>query len=119
VLEELMLKKCVVIAALALVLAPVSARADWLFTPNLGTTFGGAASDREHLTYGVSIGWMGAGVIGLEGDFQFTPEFFEPNDDRNGCRLNLKEIMQKLYRIIMRLCDWKLIPMIEVIYFIT
>ena len=30
-----MLKKCVVIAALALVLAPVSARADWLFTPNL------------------------------------------------------------------------------------
>ncbi|RYR04028.1 hypothetical protein Ahy_B06g083545 [Arachis hypogaea] len=26
--------------------------------------------------------------------------------------------MQKLYRIIMRLCDWKLIPMIEVIYFI-
>jgi len=81
VLEELMLKKCVVIAALALVLAPVSARADWLFTPNLGTTFGGAASDREHLTYGVSIGWMGAGVIGLEGDFQFTPEFFEPSDD--------------------------------------
>lgn len=22
--------------------------------------------------------------------------FFEPNDDRNGCRLNLKEIMRKL-----------------------
>ncbi|KAF1855891.1 hypothetical protein Lal_00032128, partial [Lupinus albus] len=39
--------------------------------------------------------------------------FFELNDDRNGCRLNRKEIMQKLYRIIMRLCDWKLIPMIE------
>ena len=36
--------------------------------------------------------------------------FFEPNDDRNGCQLNLKEIMRKLYRIIMRLCDWKLIP---------
>jgi len=45
--------------------------------------------------------------------------FFEPNDDRNGCQLNLKEIMQKLYIIIMRLCDWKLIPVIEVIYFIT
>ena len=45
--------------------------------------------------------------------------FFELNDDRNGCQRNLKEIMQKLYRIIMRLCDWKLIPMIEVIYFIT
>ncbi|RYR42402.1 hypothetical protein Ahy_A08g038875 [Arachis hypogaea] len=45
--------------------------------------------------------------------------FFELNDDRNGCQRNLKEIIQKLYRIIMRLCDWKLIPMIEVIYFIT
>jgi len=29
--------------------------------------------------------------------------FFKPNDNRNGCRLNLKEIMRKLYRIIMRL----------------
>ena len=69
------------IAALALVLAPASARADWLFTPNIGTTFGGAADGREHLTYGASIGWMGAGIIGIEGDFQFTPEFFEGNDD--------------------------------------
>ncbi|KAL5124194.1 hypothetical protein HKD37_02G004638 [Glycine soja] len=31
--------------------------------------------------------------------------FFEPNDDRNGCQLNLKEIMRKLYRIIMILCQ--------------
>ncbi|KAF4364976.1 hypothetical protein G4B88_021793 [Cannabis sativa] len=31
--------------------------------------------------------------------------FIESNDDRNGCRLNPKEIMQKLYRIIMKLCD--------------
>lgn len=76
-----MLRKCALLAALALVLAPASARADWLFTPNIGMTFGGAADGREHLTYGASIGWMGAGIIGLEGDFQFTPEFFESNDD--------------------------------------
>jgi hypothetical protein len=31
--------------------------------------------------------------------------FFDLNDDRNGCQLNPKEIMQKLYRIIMKLCD--------------
>lgn len=31
--------------------------------------------------------------------------FFESNDDRNGCQLNPKEIMRKLYRIIMKLCD--------------
>ena len=76
-----MLKKCVMLAALALVLAPGSARADWLFTPNIGTGFGGDASGREHLTYGASIGWMGAGVFGWEADFAFTPEFFESDDD--------------------------------------
>ena len=76
-----MLKRCAItLAALALLLLPASARADWLFTPNIGTTFGGAADGREHLTYGASIGWMGAGIVGWEADFQCTPEFFEPND---------------------------------------
>ena len=76
-----MLKKCALLAALALVLAPASARADWLFTPNVGAGFGGDASCREHLSYGASIGWMGAGVFGWEADFAFTPEFFEGDDD--------------------------------------
>ncbi|THU43201.1 hypothetical protein C4D60_Mb00t03060 [Musa balbisiana] len=43
----------------------------------------------------------------------------ERMNDRNGCWLNPKEIMRKLYRIIMKLRDQKLIPMIEVIYSIT
>ena len=76
-----MLKKCAMLAALALVLAPAAASADWLFTPNIGTGFGGSASGREHLTYGASIGWMGAGVFGWEADFAYTPEFFEADDD--------------------------------------
>ena len=76
-----MLKKCALLAALALVLAPASARADWLFTPNIGAGFGGDASGREHLSWGASIGWMGAGVLGWEADFAFTPEFFEGDDD--------------------------------------
>jgi opacity protein-like surface antigen len=76
-----MLKKCAMVAALALVLAPASARADWLFTPNVGAGFGGDASGREHLSWGASIGWMGAGVFGWEADFAFTPEFFEGDDD--------------------------------------
>ena len=75
-----MLKKCAMLAALALVLAPASARADWLFTPNVGAGFGGDASGREHLSWGASIGWMGAGVFGWEADFAFTPEFFEGDD---------------------------------------
>ena len=76
-----MLKKCVMLAALVLVLAPGTARADWLFTPNVGAGFGGDASGREHLSWGASIGWMGAGVFGWEADFAFTPEFFESDDD--------------------------------------
>ncbi len=76
-----MLKKCAMLAALSLVLAPASARADWLFTPNVGAGFGGDASGREHLSWGASIGWMGAGVLGWEADFAFTPEFFEGDDD--------------------------------------
>lgn len=76
-----MLKKCVIVAALALVLSPASARADWLFTPNVGAGFGGAASGSQHLTWGASIGWMGAGVLAWEADFAFTPEFFEGDDN--------------------------------------
>jgi opacity protein-like surface antigen len=76
-----MLKKCVLMAALVVLLAPGSARADWLFTPNIGGGFGGDASGREHLTYGASIGWMGAGIVGWEADFAYTPEFFESDDN--------------------------------------
>ena len=76
-----MLKKCAMLAALATLLAPGAASADWLFTPNVGAGFGGSASGREHLTYGASIGWMGAGVFGWEADFAYTPEFFSEDDD--------------------------------------
>jgi opacity protein-like surface antigen len=79
--ERQMLKKCAIVAALGLVLAPGAARADWLFTPNIGAGFGGDASGREHLTYGASIGWMGAGIFGWEADFAYTPEFFQGDDD--------------------------------------
>jgi hypothetical protein len=75
-----MLKKCALMAALVLVLAPASAKADWLFTPNVGASFGGSASGNEHMTYGASIGWMGAGIFGWEADLAYTPEFFESGD---------------------------------------
>jgi opacity protein-like surface antigen len=70
---------------LAGVAAPASA--DWLFTPYLGVTFGGAAdfgdvgdfddNFEKKVTYGGSLTWMGAGVIGFEVDFGATPNFFE------------------------------------------
>jgi hypothetical protein len=76
-----MVKRWVVIAALALACLPGTAQADWLFTPSIGAGFGGSASGREHLTWGSSIGWMGAGAFGWEADLAYTPEFFEGDDD--------------------------------------
>ena len=74
-----MLKKCALIAAVLLVVGPASARADWLFTPNIGMGFGGDTPDNDKLTYGASIGWMGAGILGWEADLAYTPQFFENN----------------------------------------
>jgi opacity protein-like surface antigen len=76
-----MLKRYAFLGALLVALAPGTARADWLFTPNVGGGFGGDASGREHLSWGASIGWMGAGVFGWEADLAYTPEFFEGDDD--------------------------------------
>jgi len=76
-----MLKKCVLIAALLLVIGPASARADWLFIPNIGTGFGGDLPKNDKLTYGASIGWMGAGIVGWEADLAYTPQFFENSTD--------------------------------------
>ena len=77
-----MLKRFVMLVGLTVMLAaPRAAAADWLFTPNLGVAFGGDASGREHLSYGASIGWMGAGALGWEADFTYTPEFFQGDDD--------------------------------------
>jgi opacity protein-like surface antigen len=75
-----MLKKCAVMAALLLALSPAAAHADWLFTPNLGTTFSSSTNTNEHFTYGASIGWMGAGIFGWEADLSYTPEFFKGDD---------------------------------------
>lgn len=71
-----------------LVLAtPSRASADWLFTPFLGANFGGNASFGEfddfedeferRVDLGASIGWMGAGIVGFEVDFGWSPNFFE------------------------------------------
>jgi len=65
-------------AVMALVLAPEIARADFLFTPYVGRTFAKDASGQEHVGYGASLGWMGAGIAGWELDFGYVPNFFQP-----------------------------------------
>jgi hypothetical protein len=77
-------KTLIVAAAAALVMAPMPARADGFFSPWVGSAFGGAVTatniDRGHTTWGISAGGMGAGIIGGELDFGFTPSFFGSKD---------------------------------------
>jgi opacity protein-like surface antigen len=72
--------------------APSKASADWLFTPFIGSTFGGSANlggqDQDFkdeferkLNYGASLAAMGAGGIGFEIDFGYSPNFFGLADD--------------------------------------
>jgi opacity protein-like surface antigen len=67
---------------------PSKASADWLFTPYIGVNWGGTAGFTDTLgdfedkferqvNFGGSLAWMGAGVVGFEVDFGFSPNFFE------------------------------------------
>ena len=79
--------KVMIVGAMLVALLPRSAAADWLFTPYVGGVFGGSAKFGEFLdndddieqriTFGGSIGFMGAGIFGVEADFGFTPNFYE------------------------------------------
>ncbi len=76
-------RKCLAIASLVLlgsVAAPSKASADWLLTPFVGWNFGGSADFltdgdgdfddefEQRANFGVSLAWMGAGIIGFEAD---------------------------------------------------
>src|SRR5689334_22874839 len=73
--------------------APRPAAADWLFTPFIGSTFGGSAdvgvsvptskSDFERkLNWGASL--SSGGVVGFELDFSYSPNFFGVSDTSSG-----------------------------------
>jgi hypothetical protein len=66
---------------------PTLARADGLFIPYLGANFAGDsgkelsdAIDAKRLNWGLSLGYMGGGVLGFEGDFGYSPDFFGSSD---------------------------------------
>ena len=72
---------------LVVLLAPLPARADGLIVPYFGANFGGDADtdfsdalDSNRTTWGVSLMFMTAGVIGVEGDFAYTSDFFGKTD---------------------------------------
>jgi Outer membrane protein beta-barrel domain len=65
---------------------PTQARADWLFTPYIGANLGrggdtlGFDTDNTTVNFGGSLGFMGAGILGFEVDFGYSPHFFETDD---------------------------------------
>ena len=77
-----------VLLATGLLAAPLPAHADGFISPTVGINFGGQAGgtlrtvasgvtdDASKINFGVAAGWMGAGVIGFEEDFAFSPSFF-------------------------------------------
>jgi hypothetical protein len=73
-----------VICTFAFLLSAASARADGFVSPSVGVDFGGnagstlrgAVNNSQKVNWGVAVGWMGAGVFGLEEDFSWAPNFF-------------------------------------------
>jgi hypothetical protein len=77
-----------VLALMVFVAAPAKASADWLFTPFIGMNWGGNAEFtdfagdfedefEQKMNFGAALSWMGAGAIGFEVDFGYSPNFFE------------------------------------------
>jgi hypothetical protein len=85
------LRKFLIASALVLTVcaaAPAKASADWLFSPFIGMNWGGTAGFTDSLgdfedkfeqrmNFGASLSWMGAGALGFEVDFGYSPNFFE------------------------------------------
>jgi opacity protein-like surface antigen len=74
----------------ALVMAqPSTASADWMFTPFVGLGTGTSIKDisgreldsQTKATYGAGLTWMGAGILGFDVDFGYTPNFFGDDPD--------------------------------------
>jgi opacity protein-like surface antigen len=88
-LRKIFITGCLVFMVTAA--APARASADWLFTPFIGMNFGGSVTFNDAFgdfedefekrgTFGASLAWMGAGAIGIEFDFGYSPNFFESTE---------------------------------------
>jgi len=75
------IKALLVVAAAALVYAPVDARAEGYVSPWAGVNFAGGGLDNGRGAFGVQAGGMGAGIIGGEVDFGYSPSAFGTQND--------------------------------------
>jgi hypothetical protein len=83
----MMFRRVIFAALLLLVAAPGRASADTLIIPFWGVNFGGdsgktfsVAADSKQQTFGASAAFFGGGVVGIEADFGYSPDFFGKTD---------------------------------------
>jgi len=77
--------RLVVLVAILSVVAPATARADWLLIPYAGVRFGGSTglldldegAGQRSYALGLSMARLGTGVLGVEADVGHTPRFFQ------------------------------------------
>ena len=89
-------RRTLAIGLLFMALTPAAARADGLLVPFAGVNFGGDAGqtfgdgvDAKRADWGVSFAWMGGGVMGIEGDIGYSPDFYGKNDVGGSSLLSL------------------------------
>jgi outer membrane protein with beta-barrel domain len=77
----------VLITLALLAFTPAAARADGMIIPFFGVNFGGDSGkeleegvDADRFTWGASFTYMGGGVVGVEGDIGYSPDFFGKTD---------------------------------------
>ena len=80
------------LAACATLVPSREARADWLITPWIATTFAidttylrleTGARDRRYAMFGVSGSWLGSQLLGIEAELGAAPGFFEVDEAGN------------------------------------
>ena len=74
------LKALILTAVVACVAAPSQARAEGYVSPWAGVAFGSNVDNSQGI-FGVDAGGMGAGIIGGEVDFGYSPSFFGTTSD--------------------------------------
>lgn len=70
------MRAAVLLATVALVCAPVQARADGYVSPWAGVNFSQSQPNSGDRSWGVNAGYMGAGIIGGELEFGWAPDYF-------------------------------------------
>jgi hypothetical protein len=73
-------KALILSAAVALVSAPMQARADGFVVPWAGVNWGSSLVN-EHHAFGATAGWMGSGLVGGAVDFGYNPSLFGNSSD--------------------------------------